>query len=206
MNRFRYAACLVAFLLAGCAPQTEIVKLYHDTDEGAAHRQFDRFLVVAVAGDRNSRQRLEDLIVFKLRDADARAIPAYTLPGLEESLQQADIDRSARDSDAEGILVTHIVSVDTEASVDTGRTSVTAECRGGDPADYFLYDYDELKEPDTVRLAHTVVAVTNLYAAEDGRRIWTIQSTCFEKASMDEVLEEEADAIARQLRTDDLIG
>jgi hypothetical protein len=51
-----------------------------------------------------------------------------------------------------------------------------------------------------------VVAVTNLYDAGESKRIWTIQSTCFEKATMNEVLLEEAKAIARQLEIDKLIG
>ena len=68
---------------------------------------------------------------------------------------QAEIDRAAESAGADAILVTHIVSVDTTAGIEEGRVDIRSECRGGDPADYFLYDYDELKEPDTVRLAHT---------------------------------------------------
>jgi hypothetical protein len=57
-----------------------------------------------------------------------------------------------------------------------------------------------------VKIAHTVVAVSNLYDVSDGERVWTIQSTCFEKASMDEVLQEEAKAIVRQLQIDNLVS
>jgi len=63
-----------------------------------------------------------------------------------------------------------------------------------------------LKEPDTVRLAHTVVAVTSLYDVGEARRVWTIQSTCFEKATMYEVFSEKAKAIARQLQIDNFIA
>ena len=80
------------------------------------------------------------------------------------------------------------------------------ECRGGNLEDYFLYNYEELKIPDSVRIAHTVVAVTNLYATESGTRLWTIQSTCFDSATMHEAYFEEAEAIARQLKIDKLIG
>lgn len=57
-----------------------------------------------------------------------------------------------------------------------------------------------------MKVAHTVVAVSNLYDASNGKRLWTIQSTCFEKASMDEVLQEEAKAIVRQLQIDNLVS
>ena len=87
-----------------------------------------------------------------------------------------------------------------------GQIKTLSECRGGDPIDFFLYDHRELKEPDSVKLAHTVVVITSLYNAASGERIWTIQSTCFEKASMDQVLREEAEAIVRQLQIDKLIN
>ena len=47
--------------------------------------------------------------------------------------------------------------------------------------------------------------ITNLYDVESQDRIWTIQSTCFKKASLSEVLLDESKAILRQLRIDELI-
>lgn len=194
----------LAVFFAGCAQQTEVIKLYDDTAN--SDLRYQRIFVVGIASDAQTRQRLEDSIAEQLRSAGAIAIAGYTETGPETTLLQDDIDEAARRSAADAILVTHIVSVDTSAEIEEGRVDMVAECRGGDPADYFLYDYEELKEPDTVRLAHTVVAVTNLYDAGESKRIWTIQSTCFEKATMNEVLLEEAKAIARQLEIDKLIG
>lgn len=195
---------LFAVLTVGCARQTEVVKLYDNT--ASLDRQYQQFLVVGIAGDAETRRRLEELIAGELRSADVNAIAGHTETGPKTTLLQDEIDAAAQRTGADAILVTHIVSVDTTAEVEEGRVDILAECRGGDPADYFLYDYDELKEPNSVRMAHTVVAITNLYDAGARQRIWTIQSTCFEKSTMEEVLIEEAEAIARQLKTDKLIG
>ena len=154
----------------------------------------------------DSRREFENLITARIRDAGGNALPAHTKTGPKTTLPQDEIDAAAREADADAILVTHIVSVDTKTETREGRTDVLAECRGGDPADYFLYDYEELKVPDDVRIALTVVAVTNVYDTATGSRLWTIQSTCFEKATMGEVFYEEAEAIARQLGIDKLIG
>ncbi|MBT8084160.1 MAG: hypothetical protein KJO19_08300 [Woeseia sp.] len=199
-------SCFVAgltVLLAACAPQTEVVKLYESA--AASGKQFDRILVVTIAADADTRRRSETLISEKLRGDRVTAVPAYTETGNKPTLLQQEINDAAQRSAADAILITHFVSVDTEANVEEGRVDVIPECRGGDPADYFLYDYEMLKEPDTVRLALTVVAVTSLYDAETSERVWTVQSTCFKKASMDEVLLDEAIAISRQLRIDRLI-
>jgi len=197
-------AGMLALVIAACAPQTEVIKLHDSTSiDGSG---FSHFLVVAIAGDSGSRREFEDLIAGQIRDAGGAATAAHTKTGAKITLLQEEIDAAARTSGADAILITHIVSVDTTAEAQEGRTDVRAECRGGDPEDYFLYDYKELKEPDSVRIAHTVVVVTNLYDTASGSRLWTIQSTCFEKATMDEVFSEEARAIAGQLRFDRLIG
>lgn len=201
--RLPWLLALTVFF-ASCTQQTEVIKLFDDTAN--SDFRYQRIFVVGIAGDAQTRQLLEDSIAEQLRSAGAIAIAGHTETGPKTILLQDDIDAAARRSAADAILVTHIVSVDTSADIEEGRVDMVAECRGGDPADYFLYDYEELKEPDTVRLAHTVVAVTNLYDTGESKRIWTIQSTCFEKATMNEVLQEEAKAIARQLKIDKLIG
>jgi hypothetical protein len=68
-----------------------------------------------------------------------------------------------------------------------------------------LYDHEELREPDSVAIAHEVIMVTNLYDAQNGTRIWTIQSTCFAKTDFEAILRQEAKAIVRQLIRDRLI-
>ena len=195
---------MITLIIAACVPQTEVVKLYDNS--ARASRTYERLLVISVVGDIGTRRRLEELISGHLETANVTAIAGYTETGLKTEMLQDEIDAAARNANADAILITHIVSVDTRLDIDTGRTDILSECRGGDPVDYFLYDHRELKEPDTVKIAHTVVAVSNLYDASDGERLWTIQSTCFEKASMNEVLQEEAKAIVRQLQIDKLVG
>jgi len=207
MNIARSSSLFLAMtivVIAACVQQTEVIKLYDNS--ARAGQKYERLLVISIVGDTGTRRRLEELITGHLEAANVTAIAGYTETGLKTTILQDEIDAAARSANADAILITHIVSVDTRLDIDTGRTDIISECRGGDPVDYFLYDHRELKEPDTVKIAHTVVAVSNLYDASDGERLWTIQSTCFEKASMDEVLREEAEAIVRQLQLDKLVS
>lgn len=191
------------FAIAACMPQTEVIKLY----DGSAglDKKYERLLVISVVGDTGTRRRLEELIVSNLESAGVSAIAGYTETGLKTSLLQDEIDAAARNANADAILITHIASVDTRVTIEPG-SSILAECQGDETMQYSLYEKDELKQDDAVQVAHTVVAVTNLYDSVSGQRLWTIQSTCFEKASMDEVLQEEAKAIVRQLHIDKLVS
>ncbi len=207
MNIARASAlvsAMASIAIAACVPQTEVIKLYDSS--ARAGQQYERLLVISVASDTGTRRRLEELITKHLKSANIEAVAGYTETGLKTAMLQDEIDAAAQNANADAILITHIVSVDTRLDIDPGRTDILTECRGGDPVDYFLYDYRELKEADSVKVAHTVVAVTNLYDSSNGERLWTIQSTCFEKASMDEVLQEEAKAIVKQLQIDKLVS
>ena len=194
---------IAATLAGGCAPQAEVVKLYDDP--GRVSKTYKRLLVVDISSDHSQQQRFESEIVMQLRREQVDAIPSYTHLDTSDGLLQDDINRVAEAVGADGILVTHIASVDSSIDIVEGRSEIESTCRGGDPVDYFLYDHKVIREPDSVKLALTVIVITNLYDAGSQERVWTIQSTCFEKTSMSAALLDEAIAIVRQLHIDQLI-
>lgn len=194
---------IAATMAGSCAPQTEVLKLYDDP--ARQPKTYQRLLVVAISSDFGQQQRFENEIVLRLRREGVDATPSHTHLDASSGLLQDDINRLGEAAGADGILVTHIASVDTSIDMVEGRAEIESTCRGGDPIDYFLYDHKVIREPDSVKLAHTVIVIANMYDAGSQDRIWTIQSTCFEKSSMSAVLLDEANAIVRQLRIDELI-
>ena len=196
-------ASVAAIFASNCAPQTEVVKLYDDPARAAT--TYERLLVMAVSSDFDQQQQFESEIITRLRHAKVTAVPSYTHLNTSDGVLQQDIDQLSDAVGADGILISHVVSVDTSIETAEGREDIESTCRGGDLVDYFLYDHKVVREPDSVKVAHTVTVVTNLYDATSRDRVWTIQSTCFDKASMEVVLLEEASAIVRQLGIDELI-
>ena len=197
-----FAAACVTFMF-GCAPQTETIKLFEEGDRERS--SFGRLLVVDLSSEPVLRQQFEDELVSRLAQENVDAIASHSHLKNDDGLLQEDINRVSTEVDADGILITHIVSLETTAERKEGREDIVRTCRQGDPEDYFLYDSEVLKEPDSVKIAHTVVVVSNLYDVASRERIWTIQSTCFEKESLAEVFIDEAEAVVRQLRIDELI-
>ena len=206
MKRFARLLGLLAIsaaFIVGCASQTEVVKLYDDPSR--EQHAYKRILVVDLSSDHNQQQVFEDEIASRLRRENVDAFPSYTMLEAGNGLLQEDVDRASDAVDADGILITHIASVDTSIDRVEGREEIQSTCRRGNPVDYFLYDHEVLREPDSVKVAHTVIVISNLYDASSRERIWTIQSTCFKKASISEMLLEEAIAIVKQLQIDQLI-
>jgi hypothetical protein len=201
--RFLLAVTVIAFAF-GCAEQpTETVKLYEDTSR--VPKVYERLLVVNVSSDREMQEMFENEIVAGLGHSKVESIASHHALDASAGILQEDINRLSDKLGTDGILITHIVSLETTMNREEGREDILSTCRGGSPVEYFLYDREILVEPDSIKVAHTVAVITNLYDSETRQRVWSIQSTCFDKASMAEVLLDETKAIIRQLRIDKLI-
>ncbi|MCH8336825.1 MAG: VCBS repeat-containing protein, partial [Proteobacteria bacterium] len=96
-------SAMTLFVLAACVPQTEVIKLYDNSDR--VSQKYERLLVVSVVGDIGTRRRLEELISGHLEAANVAAIAAYTETGLRTEMLQDEIDAAARHTDADAILL-----------------------------------------------------------------------------------------------------
>ncbi|MGB5627371.1 MAG: hypothetical protein WBM61_16690, partial [Woeseiaceae bacterium] len=130
---------IAATMAAGCAPQTEVVKLYDNP--ARTSQTYKRLLVVDLSSDDNQQQQFEDEVALRLRREQVEAIPSHTLLDASTGLLQDDINRVSDEIGADGILITHVASVDTSVDRVEGREEIQSTCRGGDPVDYFLYDH-----------------------------------------------------------------
>lgn len=189
---------------SACVPQqSRTVKLYEDPSR--TPKTYQKLLIVDVSSDRSMQIQFENEVVSGMVRAGVEAVPSHHNLDASQGILQDDINRLSDDLGTDGILITHIASIDTQVDLKEGREDVLSVCRGGSPVDFFLYDRKILAEPDSIKVAHTVIVVTNLYDTTTRERVWSIQSTCFNKESIAEVLLEETDAIVRQLRIDKLI-
>ncbi len=196
-------ALLVLTALAACSQDVKLVRMNEGLAEAAA--PYQRLLVIAVAATEAQRLSLEDEIVGELAARDVDAVAGYTLTGKSTVVRQDEIDAAVTEAGADSILVAHITGTRSNAEVVPGRVETKVTCRGGNPVDLFLYDYEELKEPGTISVSHEIVILTSLYDARQQVRVWMVQSSCAKVAGFDEILADEARAIAEQLTRDGLV-
>lgn len=205
-KRFICAAIGIAVFacMAGCAPQTEVVKLFESDERGG--KQYDRVLVVSESIDEHERERFEEMLAAAIADGENEAITSHSVVGLDAATTTDVIAQAVTESGADAVLITQIASVDTTTSINEGRVNVEPTCRKGDFYDPFLYDYPEVKEPDTVSVSHTVVVIASLYDGLSNDRLWTVQSTCFDKRSSMAFMADQSATIAAQLKKDRLLN
>ena len=109
---------------------------------------------------------------------------------------------AARDTGSDAVLITRLLDSQARAEVEEGRATASAERRNDVPlADFFRYDYVEYRDPMTVTTVLTVLVASDLFDVATETRVWSGQSTAFEKDSVDAAIAAVAEAVTRSLRS-----
>lgn len=206
MRQRIHAFVLLAFVMvfaSGCADRTQVVKI----DDGRSNpaKVYKNLLVVDVSSDSNRQERFENEVIKELRGIRVDAVAAHPALTFRDSVPRERLTTYADEVGADGILLSNFVSVEASVEVEAGRTDTRFTCRGGDLVDYFLYDHEVISEPDSIKAAYDVVVISSLYDVVTKERVWSIQSTCFDRSNMSDALRDEARIIVQQLRDDDRI-
>ena len=184
----RTALAAIALMLAACAPTT-IRDSWHDPEyRGAAFRTV---LVLGVFPNIAERRQFEDVMVATINATGARGIPAYRfLPG-QERASEADLDRAVRESGADALLMSRLVSVDTRTQVSTHQQPTPpgpwmsptpgAWGWGGWYSGWWGAGWQSVT---TVTQYDIAVVETTLFSAASGRVVWTGVTDTFQPRSV----------------------
>jgi len=188
----RHSARLVLALAAlalRVAHADEVTETYRD-------RGFDgtvsSVLVVGVTPDTNVRRMFENSMLRALRDAHITGDSSLARMGSSEPLTADAVAAAAERADADAVLVTRVLDVQTE-NPDAGTTFV----------EYFTAyaANDPLPEVTT----HTVRVRSDLYVLDGQRRVWGVESTAVDKQNLFGVIDGIARAVTAKLQEDRLI-
>ena len=193
---------LAALCMGGCSGGPKVAKVYEDK---AFRGPLQKILVVAIHDDRNMRARFERLLANTIveRGGSARAITSEI--GTDKVLDESLVASVAKDIGADGILVISVKSSESSLELKKGRSEFRKDRKSDGLADFFRYDYTEIADPDEVKLTRTVILTSDLYLLDDGKKVWSIESTSFKRDNVEQVLNDEAGAIAGRLDRDRLI-
>lgn len=196
------ATVLGVLVVSACSTPAKVTKIY--TDESFVG-PLDKLLILGVHDDRNTRAKFERALVNAIveRGGNARAISSEM--GTDTALDETIVRRVAREIAADAVLVTRVKSSESEVELSEGRTEVRVDRKDERLVDFFRYDYTDIPDPDEIKLKRTVVLATDLYARDAGKKIWSIESTSFDRDDVADVIDDEVNAIARQLSRDGLI-
>jgi hypothetical protein len=198
--------CLTLFsalLIASCAPSTQVITQYQNP---AFADRVAKVLVVGIHEDRSIRRRFEDAMVNALRAEGADAQSSTSAMGADRALNRDTLVAAAQDSGSDAVLITRLLDTQARADIEQGRSTAEAQRRHDVPiADFFRYDYAEYQDPMTVTTVRTVVLVSDLYSTAAETKIWSAESTAFEKETAAAVITEVSAGLASRLGRDGLL-
>jgi len=190
-------------LLAGCATAPRVTSTY--SDDAYTDASFSNFLVVVVAGDYNSRAQFERTVVSGLRTEGASADAYYSVVGGNKPINSEAVLAAVRSGNFDALLVTRVIDRQLDVDVASGAAGGKSTNIGGNPLDFFRYEYEELNEPENVSFNATVVLRTELFVTKDEKMIWGIESSSTDEVYGGLLIEKIAAAIVGQLRQDGFI-
>jgi len=193
--------CVV--LLAACAAPARVVKSYQDpTFTGGA---FTKILIVGAHENVTARRRFEEALAVALTAAGTAAASSVAAMGVETPLNRETLVAAARQSNSDAVIITRLLDMQSRAEIGGGRVAADAERKDDGLGDFFRYDYVTYSDPLEITTVRTVALTTDLYNVADGAKVWSVESTSFEKETLDEIVEDAARAISQQLTRDGLI-
>ena len=186
------------FALA-CAAPARIETVFESPEYVGS--QYERLLVVGVSESRDQRARFEKALVTALAERGVTAISGYKTLA-DRPLNRDSVEAAARESEADAVLVTRLEHRESRAKLAEKQIAVEKRRREGKVYEFFRYDYDEYREPEELKVATTATLVTDLFETAKGTKVWSAESTSFDKGSAFEVIVEQSDVIADRLKRD----
>lgn len=177
---FAAALILGSAVLQSCGGMTSTVRTTFCVAP-PADAPYDRLLVVDLTEDENHRRDAETRLVNLLAGKNVRATPSHQLWSEPVTFDSAVISEGAKEIGAQGILMTEIGMIDADFERIDERTDIKVTCRGG--SELFLYDYEEITTPAQLKIKQHILLGASLYRAQDGQKLWSIQTDCLEACS-----------------------
>jgi len=203
-TRFLLPCALLSLLiLSACtsAPTREVATIRTMNTLPAEHDGFRNVLVISVAGSFASRAQFEGRLVSEITteigNEKSAATAYFTVVGRRPQLTRNTLDNVILARDFDAILFTRIKEQEVEG--------LTQQRPVGFAFDLFTYDYAKLNAPTNIQLSSAITFVSELYSVADRKKVWSIETLSFDKASVDEQISEQAAAIASQVNEDGLL-
>jgi len=201
---YRAAVIAVIIALSACARPTAVSSTWQEIRQSPAH-PYDKILVVGISDDSNQRRRFENLMRSRLQKPGTTVWASHQSMQPGSALNRAAVTALAEQTGATAVIVTRLADQQISTEQIEARTGHKTRRKSENPVNFFHYDYDEYEEPAYLVVKNTVSLTTDLYETKEGRLLYSIETTTYDKESGMEIIDEATSAIVGRLRRDGLV-
>jgi hypothetical protein len=202
----RVLICGAALCLSACG-STTFISTWKAPDAHGIDPLGKKIAALVITSDAGQRRSAEVYLANDLTNRGARGIPAYTLIGLDDP----DLDYARahfKEAGVEGIVVMRLVDRDQRVTVDPGGYSGSAYRSFGSyySSYYSPYVRGMHYSPPSVRTDTRVSIETLIYSLHNDKLLWASTSRTTNPAGLSGLVDEVADAVAKEVVKQGLIA
>lgn len=201
---------LIGALLALCAcAGTEVTRV--QPLSASADAPYGNVLVISLFESFDARRYLEKEIVEELESRGVKAVASTSMMDTRTPVIRETFLAMVESQGCDAVLVTQLVSLETEAKMKDARPESTYNIRPSYYYNVWNVELTEYTEPQLLQLDHSIALAIQIYSAETQEPVWGIESVTKIAQGFDEqvdysIFADEAKVIADYLSRDGLLS
>jgi hypothetical protein len=169
-------------------------------------RVFGNILVIGVANDYDGRARFERELATELKSLGINGTAYYSAVGGNKPINRQAIEALVKSDGFDAVLITKVLNRETTSTEKTGSAATKTTRKNGRAVDLFRYEYEELNEPVTLNIGLTVTISSELFAASDGQKVWSVESRISNKEMVSKIVDEAVSTVIKHLKSAGVIA
>jgi hypothetical protein len=180
-------------LLAGCAPNTEVVNSWKDPN--TPPRDFKKILVVFISQEKGLRRAAEDELARKIEGA----VPAYSV--IPDSIlgDRAKAKAWVKREGFDGAVIMRPVRLDKETTYVPGQAYVVPAGYGS-MWHYWGTGWGYAYDPGYVQQDEVVIVESNVYSVPDEKLVWASRTKTYNPDSVRELVSDIVDQTVAEMK------
>lgn len=199
--------CAASVLVLAACSTSSIKPVTTFQEPGYEKSGFNNVLVIGVAGSYESRTQFERLMTSRLNATGTTATAYFGVVGRNKEITRNDVTDAVRARGFDAVVLTRVLSQQTSVSEKDGASTAKSTRRDANSAiDLFRYDYEVLNNPKSINIKSTVLLATEVFSAEDEKRVYEMQTTISDKVNITVLIDEAVNSIVAHLHKDGIVG
>jgi hypothetical protein len=197
---------LAAGLISGCQKGATTTIPLSWKNPSYASASFEKLFVIGVGENDGARRLFEDTFAKAIAAEGTAAQASWGHLPQPEKLTEEQIRGAIDGGDFDGVLITHLLSVDQgQEYVPPSTYTVPTHTYGYGYYGYYGTSYEVVHQPGYYKTNTTFRVETNLYSVPSGELVWSGRSDTLNPESLDDVIGSMTAAVAKRLKEEKLI-
>jgi len=199
-------ALLAVGLVGGCKKGASTTIPLSWKNPNFSSTSFKKLFVIGVGEDDGARRLFEDTFAKAIAAEGTAAQASWGHLPQTEKLTEEQVRSAIDGGDFDGVLITHLLSVDQDKEyIPPSTYTVPTHTYGYGYYGYYGASYEVVHQPGYYKTNTTFRVETNLYAVGTGELVWSGRSDTVNPESLTDVIDSMTAAVAKKLKEEKLI-